>query len=75
MNAINDVPINVAVQYNHRLSNTPDNKAGSRERAGFIDAPEIKPKNKISKPTMPPITIPLKPQTFYMYYYQDYGHK
>lgn len=31
------------------------------ERAGFIEAPEIKDKNRISRPTIPPITIPLKP--------------
>jgi hypothetical protein len=28
----------------------PDSKAGAKERAGFIDAPEIKDKKKISNP-------------------------
>ena len=37
------VPTNVAVQYNHRLVHTSDNNAGANERAGFIDAPDIKP--------------------------------
>jgi hypothetical protein len=31
------------------------------ERAGFIDAPEINAKKKISRPTIPPIAIPSKP--------------
>ncbi len=52
---------NVAVQYNHRSVHTPENKAGANERAGFIDAPDIKAKNKISKPTIPPIAIPPNP--------------
>jgi len=29
--------------------------------AGFIEAPEIKPKKKTSNPSMPPMTMPLKP--------------
>ena len=44
VNAIIDVPAKVAVQYNHRLLNMPDNKAGASERAGFIDAPDINAK-------------------------------
>jgi hypothetical protein len=43
------------------LITTPESKAGANERAGFIDAPEIKAKKKISKPTIPPMVIPLKP--------------
>ena len=39
----------------------PVSKAGAKERAGFIEAPEIKDKKKISKPTMPPMASPLKP--------------
>jgi hypothetical protein len=43
-----DVPTNVALQYNQRLLNVPDTKAGASERAGFIEAPEslllIKPR-------------------------------
>ena len=42
---------------NHKSVHTPDNNAGVSERAGFIDAPYIKAKNKISNPIMPPITI------------------
>ena len=44
INAITEVPTNVAVQYNHRSVHTPDNNAGANERAGFIDAPDIKAK-------------------------------
>jgi DNA polymerase elongation subunit (family B) len=36
-----DVPTKVALQYNQRLLNVPETKAGASERAGFIDAPEI----------------------------------
>ena len=35
-----EVPIKVAVQYSHKFVITPDNTAGSRERAGFIEAPD-----------------------------------
>ena len=42
--AIMEVPINVADQYNHKSPTEPDNKAGARERAGFIDAPDIRAK-------------------------------
>ena len=56
-----DVPIKVAVQYSHKFVITPDNTAGARERAGFIDAPDMNAKKNMSKPTIPPITIPLKP--------------
>ena len=34
---------------------------GANALAGFIDAPEIKAKKKISNPTIPPIAIPLNP--------------
>jgi hypothetical protein len=59
--AIIDVPTNVAEKYSHKLANVPESRAGANERAGFIDAPEIKAKKKISKPTIPPMAIPLKP--------------
>ncbi len=42
VHAITEVPTNVAVQYNHRSVHTPDSNAGANERAGFIDAPDIK---------------------------------
>jgi hypothetical protein len=61
MIAIVDVPIKVAVQYNHKFVITPETTAGARERAGFIEAPDINAKKNISRPTIPPITIPLKP--------------
>jgi hypothetical protein len=38
MNAIIPVPTNVAVQYNHRSVDIPDNNAGANDPAGFIDA-------------------------------------
>src|SRR5215218_5418867 len=56
-----EVPIKVAVQYSHKFVITPDNTAGARERAGFIEAPDMNAKKNISKPTIPPITIPLRP--------------
>jgi hypothetical protein len=39
-----EVPIKVAVQYSHRFAIVPDNNAGARERAGFIEAPEMNAK-------------------------------
>lgn len=56
------MPIKVADQYNHKSPTEPDNSAGARERAGFIEAPEMNAKKKMSKPTMPPIAIPLNPR-------------
>jgi hypothetical protein len=56
-----EVPIKVALQYSHKLTNTPESTAGARERAGFIEAPDMNAKKNISRPTIPPITIPLKP--------------
>jgi len=56
-----ELPTNVAVQYNQRLAIFPDNRAGAKERAGFIDAPEIKDKKKISSPTIPPMAMPPRP--------------
>src|SRR5215469_10818030 len=61
INATIDVPIKVADQYSHKLTNTRESKAGANERAGFIDAPEINAKKKISRPTIPPIAIPPNP--------------
>jgi len=59
--AIAEVPIKVAVQYSHKFVITPETTAGARERAGFIEAPDINAKKNISRPTIPPITIPLNP--------------
>jgi hypothetical protein len=56
-----EVPIKVAVQYSHRFAIAPDNTAGARERAGFIEAPEMNAKKNMSRPTIPPIAIPLRP--------------
>ncbi len=65
INAITEVPAgNLCSPVLHQSVHTPDNNAGASERAGFIDAPDIKAKNKISNPTIPPITIgpnPFKP--------------
>jgi hypothetical protein len=74
-NAISEVPINVAVQYNHRSVHTPDSNAGANERAGFIDVPDIKAKSKISNPTIPPITIPLNAFKPFVNYSQYYRHQ
>jgi hypothetical protein len=58
------VPIKVAAQYSHRFSTIlPDNKAGAKEWAGFIDALNVKPINNMFKQTLPPIAISLKPQS------------
>ena len=57
----------MAVKYNQRFPNTPDNRAGANERAGFIDAPEINAKKNISNPTMAPIAIPPKPLKPFVY--------
>src|SRR5918995_5231984 len=59
--AIIEVPIKVALQYSHKLANTPENNAGANERAGFIEAPDMNAKKNMSRPTIPPIAIPLKP--------------
>ena len=56
-----EVPIKVAVQYSHKFVIAPDNTAGARERAGFIEAPDMNDKKNMSRLTIPPITIPLKP--------------
>lgn len=59
-----DVPTNVAVQYNQMLVHIPDNRTGARDRAGFMEAPDIEARKKISNPTIPPIAIgpnPLNP--------------
>jgi hypothetical protein len=59
--AINEVPINGADQYSHKSFTAPDINAGAKDLAGFIEAPEIDAKKKMSNPTIPPIAIPLKP--------------
>jgi hypothetical protein len=60
INATIEVPIKIAYQYNHKLLILADNKAGANERAGFIEAPEIKDNKSISRPTIPPIANPPK---------------
>ena len=41
-----ELPINVADQYSHKSPTEPDNNAGAREQAGFIEAPETSAKSK-----------------------------
>ena len=53
-----DVPTKVADQYSHRFPITWDIKAGAKERAGFMDAPQIGPANIASNNTTEPIAIP-----------------
>ena len=48
-------------------SKVPDSNAGASALAGFIDAPEINAKNKISNPTIPPIATPLNPFNPFVY--------
>jgi len=62
-----EVPINAVVQYNHKSPTDPESNAGARGLAGFIDAPDINPKKKISKPIIPPIAIPLNPYNPFVY--------
>jgi len=56
VNATIYAPTKVAVQYNQRSDHTPDDIAGASDRAGFIDAPDINAKKRISGPTIPPMT-------------------
>ena len=63
INATAEVPIKVADQYNHKSPTDPDKSAGARDRAGFIEAPEMNARKKMSRPTIPPIAIPLKPRS------------
>ena len=42
------VPINGTDQYSHKLPKKPDNKAGAKDLAGFIDAPDMNEKKKMS---------------------------
>jgi hypothetical protein len=46
-----------AVKYTHKLLRLPATKAGAKERAGFIDAPEIGPANIASNNTTPPTAM------------------
>jgi hypothetical protein len=39
-----EVPMNVADQYSHKSPTEPDNNAGAKDLAGFIEAPEISAK-------------------------------
>jgi hypothetical protein len=41
---ITEVPMNVADKYNHKSPTEPDNIAGAKDLAGFIEAPEISAK-------------------------------
>ena len=50
-------PINVAVPYSHRLPRTPERRAGANDLAGFIDAPDMKARKKISRATIPPTLL------------------
>ena len=61
MKAIIEVPTNVADQYSHKSPTEPEIRAGAKDLAGFMDAPEINEKKKMFNPTIPPIAIPLKP--------------
>ncbi|MGA7005809.1 MAG: hypothetical protein WBY28_01935 [Nitrososphaeraceae archaeon] len=56
-----EVPTKVADQYSHKSPTEPEGRAGAKDLAGFMDAPEINEKKKMSNPTIPPIAIPLKP--------------
>src|SRR5262249_47533982 len=49
-----------AVRYTHKLSSRSDTRAGARERAGFIDAPEIGPANSASKAITDPTATPAR---------------
>ena len=61
------VPTKGAVQYNHKSLKVPDSNAGASALAGFMEAPEINAKNKISNPTIPPIATPLNPFNPFVY--------
>jgi hypothetical protein len=67
--AIIDAPTNGAIQYNHNHKSPidPERKTGARDLAGFIDAPHIDAKKKISKPTILPIAMPLNPLNAFVY--------
>ena len=47
--------MNGAVQYNHICERSPTKMAGAKERTGFMDAPETRPKKYTSKATAPAI--------------------
>ena len=57
-----ELPINVAVLLSRKLSMTPERRPGANDLVGFIDAPEMKARKKILRPTMPLITRPPKPR-------------
>jgi len=65
--ATSEVPTKVADQYSHKSPTEPDIRAGARDLAGFMDAPEINDKKKMFNPTIPPIAIPLKPFNPFVY--------
>lgn len=52
------VPTKGAVKYSHKSFMYPDATADATERIGFIEAPEIYPKKKISNPITVPTAIP-----------------
>ena len=53
------VPMNGVVQYSHKSVVTPDIMAGDNDLIGFMDAPDMGPRNNTSKPIIPAIIIPL----------------
>ena len=53
------VQIILTWQYNHRLPRTPKVRAGAKERAGFIEAPDVNARMKISNLMIPPMASPL----------------
>ena len=57
--------MNGVVQYSHKSCGIPATIAGASERIGFIDAPEISPKNSTSSATIPPIATPLSFASLY----------
>lgn len=62
-----EVPINVTVPYNDKSPTNLESNAGASDLAGFIDAPDMNPKKKISEPIIPPIAIPLNPFKPFVY--------
>ena len=62
-----EVPINVAVQYNLKSPTNLESNAGANDLAGFIDAPDMNPKKKISNPIIPLIAMPLNPFNPFVY--------
>jgi hypothetical protein len=51
------VPKSGASRYSQRAWSSPLTRAGPSERAGFIEAPEMRPPKMASSATVPPIAI------------------